>query len=285
LTESIEITQISKPLVQYLASQLNNDQLNTLSSSHQAFVDYCDKHQLIDLLQQFDAERTIPLANVLNQLKAITPRLYSIASAQTLYEDEVHLTINLDDATEAGDYGLVSGLLCHEAKVGDVVKVYVEPNQHFKLPEDTNTAIVMIGAGTGIAPYRAFLQQRIEQQATGENWLLFGNPNFSSDFLYQAEWLKRQQQGYLKHIDVAFSRDQAEKIYVQHKLKAQAEKIWQWLQAGAYLYVCGDANQMAKDVEQTLIEIIAEQGQMSVDDAKNHIKQLKRTQQYQKDVY
>ena len=143
----------------------------------------------------------------------------------------------------------------------------------------------MIGAGTGIAPYRAFLQQRIEQQATGENWLLFGNPNFSADFLYQAEWLKRQQEGHLKHIDVAFSRDQAEKVYVQHKLKAQAEKIWQWLQAGAYLYVCGDANQMAKDVEQTLTEIITEQGQMSADEAKNHLKQLKRTQQYQKDVY
>ncbi len=200
-------------------------------------------------------------------------------------EDEVHLTINLEDATENGHFGLASGLLCNSAVVGDDVSVYVEANEHFRLPENHETPIIMIGPGTGIAPFRAFLQQRKELQAQGENWLVFGNPNFSSDFLYQTEWLKLQKAGELQQLDVAFSRDQQQKVYVQDKLKAKAKLLWDWLQNGAHVYICGDANRMAKDVEETLLEVIQQQGKMSATDAKAHLKTLKRNNRYQKDVY
>jgi len=285
LTEHVEITQISKPLIKFMAEHLDSIELLKLLKSHQAFTTYCKNHQLLDILSYFDPKRTIKTQTLLHQLRAITPRLYSIASAQSMYEDEVHLTINLEAASELGDYGLASGMLCKTAHVGDLIDVYVEPNPHFKLPENTDTSMILIGPGTGVAPFRAFLQERKEQQAKGENWLVFGNPHFSTDFLYQTEWIKLQQQGLLNEIDLAFSRDQTSKVYVQDKLKQKSAEIWQWLQNGANLYLCGDASQMAKDVEQTLLEIFSVQGKMSTSDAHTHLKKLKRANKYQKDVY
>lgn len=285
LTEHIEITQLSKPFIQFLASQIDNQALQEMATSHAAYANYCQDHQLLDLLQTFDPQHQVPVQAVLNQLKSITPRLYSIASAQSNTEDEVHLTINLEPATPAGHHGLASGLLCELATVGDEVSVYIEPNDNFRLPENTAAPIIMIGPGTGIAPFRAFIQHRQASAATGENWLFFGNPNFSSDFLYQTEWLKLQKAGLLNHLSVAFSRDQAHKIYVQDKLKEQAEQVWHWLEKGSHIYLCGDAKQMAKDVEQTLIGIITEQGQITQEAAKSYLKTLKRTNRYQKDVY
>jgi sulfite reductase (NADPH) flavoprotein alpha-component len=285
LLEHIEITQISKPFIQFLAKQINDQALNVIAASHEAFENYCQNHQLLDLLQTFDPQNQVPIQVVLNQLKSITPRLYSIASAQSDVEDEVHLTINLEPATPAGHHGLASGLLCELAAVGDEVPIYIEPNNKFRLPEDTTTPIIMIGPGTGVAPYRAFMQERHATAATGENWLFFGNPNFATDFLYQTEWLKLQQSGLLKQIDVAFSRDQTAKIYVQDKLKDHAAKIWQWLEQGAHIYICGNAKHMAKDVEQTLNSIIIEHGQLPQLAAKDYLKTLKRNNRYQKDVY
>ena len=285
LSEHIEITQISKPFIQFLASQVENKKLHDLANSHDAFSQYCQNHQLLDLLKTFDPEKKVATQETLNQLRGITPRLYSIASAQEIQDDEVHLTVNLEPATPSGHYGLASGLLCDTAEVGDEVSIYVEPNNNVRLPEDPNTPIIMIGPGTGVAPFRAFLQQRKASAAKGNNWLFFGNPNFSSDFLYHAEWLKLQKSGLLNKIDVAFSRDQAHKIYVQDRLKERATEIWQWLENNAHLYLCGDANNMAKDVEQTLINIISEQGQKSPEDAKLYLKTLKRANRYQKDVY
>lgn len=285
LSEQIEITQISKPFVKFMAEFTNNEELLLLVKSHDAFNSYCEQHQLLDLLEEFDPKHTINIQDSLNQLRAITPRLYSIASAQSVDTDEIHLTINLEDATATGSYGLASGLLCNSAKVGDVIDVYVEPNKNFKLPENSATPIILIAAGTGVAPFRAFLQARNEQQANGKNWLVFGNPHFATDFLYQTEWIKLQQQSLLNEIDVAFSRDQNNKVYVQDKLKTKSEQVWQWIQNGANLYLCGDANRMAKGVELTLVEIISEQGEMSTEDAKIYLKNLKRTHKYQKDVY
>ena len=285
LTEHIEITQISKPFVQYLATQINNTELQAMADSHQAYTDYCQDHQLLDLLLTFDPERKVSIQDSLLNLKSITPRLYSIASAQSIEEDELHLTINLEEATALGHYGLASGLLCHGAQVGDQVSVYVEPNANFRLPDDPETPIIMIGPGTGIAPFRSFLQQRQHQQANGKNWLVFGNPHFSTDFLYQTEWLKLQKSGFLQQLDVAFSRDQDHKVYVQDKLKSKASELWHWLEQGAHIYLCGDATRMAKDVENTLLEIISTQGSLSAEEAKHHLKILKRNNRYQKDVY
>ncbi|TDR18404.1 sulfite reductase (NADPH) alpha subunit [Marinicella litoralis] len=285
LTEHIEITQISKPFVKFLSEQIENIELQNLANSHEAFNAYCEQKQLVNLLNEFDPGQKIDVKKSLGHLRAITPRLYSIASSQSIYDDEVHLTINLSNATANGHYGLASGLLCDRAKVGDKVKIYVEPNKHFKLPKNPTTPIILIGPGTGVAPFRAFLQERKEQQASGENWLFFGNPHFATDFLYQTEWLKLQQQGVLNEIDVAFSRDQTHKIYVQDKLKDKSQLIWSWIENDASIYLCGDANHMAKDVEQTLIDIISQHGNLSFGDAKTYLKKLKRTHKYQKDVY
>ncbi len=285
LVEHIEITQLSKPFIQFLAKEIDNKTLQELATSHASFLDYCQDHQLLDLLLKFDPEHKIPVQDILNELRSITPRLYSIASSQTTEEDEIHLTINLEPATTSGQRGLASGLLCDTAEVGDEVAIYIEPNQNFRLPENDHIPVIMIGPGTGIAPFRAFLQQREASGAQGGNWLFFGNPNFSSDFLYQAEWLKMKKSGLLDQISVAFSRDQTHKIYVQDRLKDQAKQIWEWLEKGAHIYVCGDAKYMAKDVERTLIEIIEVHGKLSTDDAKNHLKTLKQNNRYQKDVY
>ena len=285
LKAHIEITQLSKPCVQFLAQSSNYPELQNIATSHQAFTDYCQNNQLLDLLQTFDSKHQTPVQDILDQLKSITPRLYSIASAQTTTEDEIHLTINLEAATENGHYGLASGLLCKHTQVGDEVSIYIEPNDNFRLPENKAAPIIMIGPGTGIAPFRAFMQHRQATASSGHNWLFFGNPNFSSDFLYQAEWLKQKKAGVLNTISVAFSRDQTNKVYVQNKIEQQAAEVWQWLENGAYLYVCGDANRMAKDVEKSLITVISEQGKVNLESAQNYLKQLKRNHRYQKDVY
>lgn len=285
LTTHIEITQLSKPCVQFLANSINHPELQNIATSHQAFTDYCQKHQLLDLLQTFDSKQQTATQDILGQLKSVTPRLYSIASAQTACEDELHLTINLEAATPNGHLGLASGLLCKHTQVGDEVSIYIQPNANFRLPENQAAPIIMIGPGTGVAPFRAFMQQRQLIKSAGDNWLFFGNPNFSSDFLYQTEWLKQKKAGVLNNLSVAFSRDQAHKVYVQNKIEQQAAEVWQWLENGAHLYVCGDANRMAKDVEKSLITVISEEGQMNPETAQNYLKQLKRDHRYQKDVY
>ncbi len=285
LLKTVELTQINKPLIKYLAARTQNAQLQQLATDHQAFTAYIQNHQFIDLLQQFDPDASIDVQDWLDQLRAVTPRLYSIASSAAMYDDEIHLTINLEDASASGFYGLASGLLCANTEVGDEIAVYVEPNPNFKLPTDLTQNIIMIGPGTGIAPFRSFVQERVEQGASGENWLLFGNPHFATDFLYQTEWQKLVKNQQLQHIDLAFSRDQANKIYVQDKLKQQADRLWQWLEGGASLYVCGDMSHMAKDVERTLLEIIESHGQRNLEQAQEYLKTLKRARRYQKDVY
>ncbi len=161
----------------------------------------------------------------------------------------------------------------------------MEQNNNFRLPENSETPIIMIGAGTGIAPFRAFVQQRAADEATGKNWLIFGNPHFSEDFLYQTEWQTFAKDGYLHKYSFAWSRDQDEKIYVQDKIRENAADIWQWLQNGSHIYVCGDANKMAKDVEKALLDVIAEQGKLSVEDADEYLDELRQNKRYQRDVY
>jgi len=165
------------------------------------------------------------------------------------------------------------------------VPIYVETNRNFKLPSDPATPIVMVGPGTGVAPFRAFVQEREAIGASGRSWLFFGDRHFTTDFLYQREWQQNLKDGALTRMDVAFSRDREHKCYVQHRMKAQARDLYAWLQDGAHFYVCGDAERMARDVHQALIEIVAEQGAMPVERATEYVQALQRSRRYQRDVY
>ena len=181
--------------------------------------------------------------------------------------------------------GAASSFLADRVEEDGAVRVFVEHNDNFRLPNDTAKPIIMVGSGTGVAPFRAFMQQRVADEASGKNWLIFGNPHFASDFLYQTEWQQFAKEGFLHKYDFAWSRDQEKKIYVQDKIRENSTALWQWLQEGAYFYVCGDASKMAKDVEQALLEVIAKEGNLSPDEAEDYLNELREEKRYQRDVY
>ncbi len=245
-----------------------------------------DKIDLIDLLLKYNpANSTITFDEILAQLHSIAPRLYSISSAKDAHEDEIHLTVNLNTfkVEEANKTGLCSQFLA-DFELNEPIEFYIHKNRNFKLPaEDAN--VIMIGPGTGIAPFRSFLAHRDATGAEGRNWLFFGEQYFVSDFYYQTEIQEWISTGVLEKLDTAFSRDQKEKIYVQHCLKEKAKEVYQWLNEGAYLYVCGQKDGMSTDVEQTLIEIIANENNFDLDSAKEYLEKLEEEGRYQKDVY
>ena len=224
---------------------------------------------------------------LLTLLRPLTPRLYSIASAPEEVGEEVHLTVGVLHYEHDGKAysGAASGYLGERLPEDGAARVFVEPNPNFRLPDDPQAAIIMIGNGTGIAPFRAFMQARVAREAPGKNWLVFGNPHFTEDFLYQTEWQGWQKDGFLHRYSLAWSRDQAEKVYVQDKLREEAASVWQWLKDGAYVYVCGDAARMAKDVERALLDIIAGEGGMDADAAADYLDELRQARRYQRDVY
>jgi sulfite reductase (NADPH) flavoprotein alpha-component len=200
--------------------------------------------------------------------------------------DEVHVTVSIvryERKTRLRN-GACSSHLADNIEIDDQVPVYIEKNPSFKRPLN-GSKLIMVGAGTGIAPYRAFLQQRETENKTGGAWLFFGDRRFQSDFLYQVEWQKWLKSNHLEKMDVAFSRDQEEKIYVQHKLLENKEEIFRWLEDGAHLYLCGDMKSMAKDVNKTILEIIKTQGGVSIEKAGEYVKKLKREKRFQQDVY
>jgi sulfite reductase alpha subunit-like flavoprotein len=218
--------------------------------------------------------------------KEATPRLYSIASSPSYHAGEVHLTVALATHTNADGsigYGLASKYLA-DKKAGDVLDCYVSQNQLFNLPKDDQDAI-MIGPGTGIAPFRGFVYERSERGATGRNWVLFGDQYAHCDFLYQAEWQEHLATEAVHHLDLAFSRDQAEKIYVQHKLQAQAKQFIDWVENGAAVYICGNKDPMSRDVERMILEIIQQQKQLSFDAAEAYLGEMEEQGRYVKDVY
>lgn len=217
--------------------------------------------------------------------KARAPRLYSIASSSHATPDEVHLTVSVAefDTPEGKRQGLVSGMLA-ALEEGAVVPIYLQRNTGFRLPE-SDRPIIMIGPGTGVAPFRAFVAEREATGARGRNWLFFGERSFEHDFLYQVEWLAWRRSGVLTRMDAAFSRDQERKIYVQHRLLERGAEVWSWLQDGAYVYVCGDASRMAPDVHAALLQIIERHGGQSPDSAAEYLQQLQRNRRYQRDVY
>ena len=284
LIETYELTQLHPAFVQDYAELTDSAELRKIAADADALKTYIADRQIIDVIHEHPA----PLAPeaFISTLRKLTPRLYSIASSQTEVEEEVHLTVGVVDYEINGfeHLGGASGHLSH-LQAGEEVRVYVEANDNFRLPSDGSTPTIMIGPGTGIAPFRAFLQERAALEASGENWIFFGNPHFTEDFLYQTEWQTHLDEGSLQRISLAFSRDQADKIYVQDRMLEEAAELWSWLERGAHLYVCGDESRMAKDVHQALLTIIEQQGGKSADEAAAFLDQLRRDGRYQKDVY
>ena len=284
LEQTYELTQLHPAFVQDYAELTNQAELRAIASDAEKLQAYITDRQIIDVIHEYPT--TLTADALISTLRKLTPRLYSIASAQAEVEEEVPLTVGVVEYEAYGFHHLggASGHLS-QLQPGAEISVYVEASAHFRLPTNPDTPIIMIGPGTGIAPFRAFVQERAATEATGDNWLFFGNPHFTEDFLYQTEWQTWMDEGILTRIDLAFSRDQAEKIYVQHRILEQAEELWNWMNRGAHIYICGDESRMAKDVHQALLAVIEEQGNQTPEQAAETLDQLRRDGRYQKDVY
>jgi sulfite reductase (NADPH) flavoprotein alpha-component len=220
-------------------------------------------------------------------LRKLAPRSYSLASSQKRVGAEAHLTVAVVDYEAFGSrhMGAASYFLATRTGDEDRVRVFVEPNERFRVPQDSARDIIMIGPGTGVAPFRAFVQERAETGARGRNWLFFGEQHFRTQFLYQTEWQEALKKGELHRISLAFSRDQAEKIYVQQRLREAGKDVYAWLEGGAHLYVCGDAQRMAPDVHEALIDIVSTHGGRNREDAEAWLSTLRDEKRYQRDVY
>ncbi|MEW5682561.1 MAG: assimilatory sulfite reductase (NADPH) flavoprotein subunit [Pseudomonadota bacterium] len=285
LTDQLELTQSYPAFVEKYAAATHNAALTGLAVDKAALRAYLNERQIIDIVREHPG--LLSAQQLADALRKQQPRLYSIASSQAEVEDEVHLTVGVVryDAYGQSHLGGASGYLAERLAEGDKVKVFVEHNNNFRLPQNDDTSVIMIGPGTGIAPFRAFLQERDARGASGKNWLFFGNPHFTQDFLYQLELQNYLKRGVLTKLNVAFSRDQAQKVYVQDKLRAHGSELWQWLEDGAHLYICGDANRMAKDVQQALIDIVQQYGGKTAEQAQTYLDELRVAKRYQKDVY
>ncbi len=288
LKSQLDITTLSIPFLNRYNAIANDKKLESLLNNvdKKLIQDYINGRDVLDTLTDFPTKNLNPQPFV-DLLRKLPPRLYSIASSQKAYPDSVHLTVGVVryKTHQRDREGVCSTFLADRIKIDSSADVFVTPNKNFKLPENPNSSIIMVGPGTGIAPFRAFIQERKATDSKGKNWLFFGDQHFLSDFLYQSEWQSYQKEGVLSKIDLAFSRDQKEKVYVQDKMKENAEELFRWLESGAYFYVCGDASKMAKDVDRTLHDIIKTQGSFSNEEAEDYVKKLKREKRYLRDVY
>ncbi|WP_323892527.1 assimilatory sulfite reductase (NADPH) flavoprotein subunit [Aeromonas allosaccharophila] len=286
LTSHFELTRLHGGFITGLADISDNSALKDLAGDKAQVNALVASAQVVDVLKRFPTDLTAE--QLIGLLRPLTPRLYSIASAQSEVEEEVHLTVGVvrypqEDGTVRS--GAASSYLADRLIEDGEVRVFIEHNDNFRLPANPDTPVIMVGPGTGIAPFRAFMQEREAQGAEGKNWLFFGNPHFTQDFLYQVEWQRYVKSGLLSKISLAFSRDQANKIYAQDRLREAGQELYQWLEAGAHFYVCGDANKMAKDVQEALLEVIAEHGHKSREEAEEYLSELRRAKRYQRDVY
>ncbi|WP_071837685.1 assimilatory sulfite reductase (NADPH) flavoprotein subunit [Hymenobacter norwichensis] len=286
LTERLELSVLTRDVLErYAALAPQHPTLHEALAGTPQLQAFLYGRDVVDLLTQFPADLSAQqLATVLRPLPA---RAYSIASSLSAYPDEVHLTVSAVRYETNGrqKHGACSVYQADHLNIGDTARVWVDRSEYFKLPQDPATDIIMVGPGTGVAPFRAFVQERAETGATGRNWLVFGNPEFTTDFLYQTEWQQHLKQGTLSRLDLAFSRDQAEKIYVQHRLLEQAPQVFKWLEDGAHFYVCGDKTRMAADVRKALLTIIQQQSGQDSEYAAEYLKQLKKQRRYLEDVY
>ena len=247
---------------------------------------FLDEREYVDLLTEFPSARLTPQEFV-DHLRKLMPRLYSIASSSKPFPNEIHLTVAVVRYTtnHRERHGVCSTFLADRVVVNETPTPVFVSNSHFGPPENGAVDCIMVGPGTGIAPFRAFVQDRVASGATGRNWLFFGDQKHATDFLYQEEWEKYLADGKLTRLDLAWSRDQGVKVYVQDKMRANAAELWSWIKGGASFFVCGDAKRMAKDVDQALHDIIAEQGGMPIEQAQEYVKQMKKDKRYQRDVY
>ncbi|WP_426346420.1 NADPH-dependent assimilatory sulfite reductase flavoprotein subunit [Cronobacter universalis] len=280
-----ELTVNTAAIVENYATLTRSEALLPLVGDKAKLQDYAARTPIVDMVRFAPAQ--LDAYQLLGLLRPLTPRLYSIASSQAEVENEVHITVGVVrfDIEGRPRAGGASSYLADRLEEDGEVRVFIEHNDNFRLPATPETPVIMIGPGTGIAPFRAFMQQREADGATGKNWLFFGNPHFTEDFLYQVEWQRYVKEGLLTRIDLAWSRDQDHKIYVQDKIREQGAELWRWIQEGAHLYVCGDANRMAKDVEQALLEVIAAYGGMDAEAADEYLSELRVERRYQRDVY
>ena len=284
LAERRELTRLNRPLLKAHAERSDSARLRAALADANESAALLQRTPLLDLLTEHPGAWTAE--DLVRQLRPLAPRLYSIASSREAVGDELHLTVGHEvfEGRDGPRYGAASHYLA-TLKEGDTARLFIERNERFRLPADASRDVIMIGPGTGVAPFRGFVQQRAATGASGRNWLVFGNPHFRSDFLYQVEWQKALKAGHLHRLDLAFSRDGASKTYVQHRLAEQGAELWRWLQAGAHLYVCGDATRMAKDVHATLLAIAQQHGGLDAEAAADYFTGLERTARYARDVY
>ncbi|NLS42238.1 assimilatory sulfite reductase (NADPH) flavoprotein subunit [Bacillus subtilis] len=288
LISHYEITVLTKPLLEQAAQLTGSEELRDLLApgNEENVKAYIEGRDLLDLVRDY-GPFSVSAQQFVSILRKMPARLYSIASSLSANPDEVHLTIGAVryDAHGRERKGVCSILCAERLQPGDTLPVYVQHNQNFKLPKDPETPIIMVGPGTGVAPFRSFMQEREETGAEGKAWMFFGDQHFVTDFLYQTEWQNWLKDGVLTKMDVAFSRDTEEKVYVQHRMLEQSAELFEWLQEGAAVYICGDEKHMAHDVHNTLLEIIEKEGNMSREEAEAYLADMQQQKRYQRDVY
>ena len=288
LNSKLDITTLSLSVIKRYNELIKDNQLEELlkPENKNDLQDYISGREIIDLLYEFPAEELSADA-LISIMRKLPSRLYSIASSPKAHPQEVHLTVGVVRYHTHGRErkGVCSTFLAERIFKGSKAEVFVTTNKKFKLPVNNETPIIMVGPGTGIAPFRAFIEERKATNATGKNWLFFGDQHYSTDFLYQSEWQNYLNEGILTKLDVAFSRDQKEKIYVQNRMLENSRELFAWLEKGAYFYVCGDATHMANDVDDALHDIIEKEGGLEQEDAKAYVKKLKDEKRYLRDVY
>jgi sulfite reductase (NADPH) flavoprotein alpha-component len=288
LREDFDITALSRNVLIKLAEATGSGPLMGLlaEESKDRLKHFVTGREIIDALHEF-APSGLSAEALAGIFRKLPPRLYSIASSPLAHPDEVHLTVSAVRYQTHGRHrkGVCSTYLADLVKPGDIAPVFVQPNKNFRLPADGSAPIIMIGPGTGIAPFRAFVEHRAALGGSGKNWLFMGDQHYLYDFLYQLEWQDHLKNGNLHRLDVAFSRDQPEKIYVQHRMHERAADLYAWLEEGAHFYVCGDATRMAVDVHEALITIVGEQAAISRERAEAYVENLKKSKRYHRDVY
>ncbi|MGP4107594.1 assimilatory sulfite reductase (NADPH) flavoprotein subunit [Virgibacillus sp. L01] len=286
LLHNYEITRLTKPLLEQAAKLFGNKELSELIAQEEKRKAYLDGRDLLDLVKDFPTGEVSP-GEFIQILRKIPARLYSISSSFKANPDEVHLTIGtVRYQTHGRDRtGVCSGQCAERMEAGGLLPVYIHQNPNFKFPADQHAPVIMIGPGTGVAPFRSFLEEREELGVEGKTWLFFGEQHFSTDFLYQVEWQKWLREGVLSKMDVAFSRDTAEKVYVQHRMLENSRNLYQWLEEGASVYVCGDEKHMAHDVHTAFLTIIEQEGGMTSEEAEEYLAEMRQQKRYQRDVY
>ncbi|WP_187264071.1 assimilatory sulfite reductase (NADPH) flavoprotein subunit [Pontibacter beigongshangensis] len=285
LAYDYELSPLSSVSLTKYAELTGSTRLKGILADNEKIVEYLHGRDVLDLLKEVPCK--LSAGDLLSVLRKNMPRMYSIASSQAAVEDEVHLLVSVVRYQAYGRHkeGLCSATLADRFQVDDKVKVFVDKNTRFKLPASPDAPVIMVGPGTGIAPFRAFMQHREVEEHKGKSWLFFGDRNYTTDFLYQTEWQQYLKEGVLTKADVAFSRDQVEKHYVQHRMLENGKELYSWLESGAHFYVCGEAKRMAKDVHNALREIIQQHGGVTPAKAEEYIKHLQVANRYQTDVY